>query len=532
MEQVRTPSKKKKKKKRESTDENSVLEDPELNTDPVEETPTEADFEFGAIPTPNLTPGSSRKKKKRKHSDDAEEAATDADSSFLSASSPKKKKRKKKKSLSKGDSEVLPWLAGIEEAAETATQDMDQMVDPESTTADNAAREPEGDSEPITTPKRRKKKKKHRRSDSAEEEEEPVDDESGNVVAGVEDVEVESGFENTPELFPDEQQGKKEKRRSSGHFSDSFWSDPLSADKAWRGVGSQKSSFSDAGVQLRTGTWSEEETRLLKANVEKFLENHEGVTAYDVIFNWERRERSNFYRSVSEGLRRPLFSTYRRLCRLYNPDNRRGKWTPEECSQLLDLQKKYGNNWSRIGAEIGRSAENVADKYRHLCALPESKDEDERDLTNKRWTDAEVKKLVAYVHEIKDVPLDEVVDDQVPWEAVAIHMKTRTPLQCRLKFRLTNAGFAKVPDARWTPSDTLALFDMLYSGSALEEGEIPWQSIQETSWPWAPIAFLKRQWGRLRSMVPKARTCTLEECLEYLHSHQRNRLVLKCARAS
>ena len=45
-------------------------------------------------------------------------------------------------------------------------------------------------------------------------------------------------------------------------------------------------------------------------------------------------DRKDFYRTVSRGLQRPLFSVYRRVIRMYDHRNYVGKYSPEEIVKL------------------------------------------------------------------------------------------------------------------------------------------------------------------------------------------------------
>lgn len=54
----------------------------------------------------------------------------------------------------------------------------------------------------------------------------------------------------------------------------------------------------------------------------------------EIIFAMTKEERKNFYRTVSQGLNRTLFSVYRRVLRMYDPTNHVGKYTPAELEKL------------------------------------------------------------------------------------------------------------------------------------------------------------------------------------------------------
>ena len=75
-------------------------------------------------------------------------------------------------------------------------------------------------------------------------------------------------------------------------------------------------------------------------------------------------ERKDFYRCISRGLQRPLFSVYRRVIRMYDAKNHIGKYTDDEVERLKELREEFGSDWAKIGAAMGRSAASVKDRCR------------------------------------------------------------------------------------------------------------------------------------------------------------------------
>ena len=109
-----------------------------------------------------------------------------------------------------------------------------------------------------------------------------------------------------------------------------------------------------------------------------------------IIFEMSKDDRKYFYRTIgkfwvslssiemshcldslwfvvsAKGIRRPLFAIYRRVLRMYDRRNYVGKYSSEEVEQLRSLKEKHGNDWATIGANMGRSASSVKDRYRLL----------------------------------------------------------------------------------------------------------------------------------------------------------------------
>lgn len=59
-------------------------------------------------------------------------------------------------------------------------------------------------------------------------------------------------------------------------------------------------------------------------------------------------------------------SCYRFLKRTFSNCNRKGKWTKEEEETLLEWVEREGRDWVYIGKMMGRSSDNVYDKYRSI----------------------------------------------------------------------------------------------------------------------------------------------------------------------
>lgn len=508
------PPKRKKKKMRPAAHDEGACTEPDLPSAAIEERFSEEEQRHAEDEDASASSKAKKKVKKKRRTDvsaDPEEGSSETVSCAeheTGASSSERKKKQKKRTQSPEDSTRLTSGGEVE-------------ID-----AGGQARQGEVQDSSAVSPPKNDKKVKGKRPRNVETEDN----------AGSGDDEQRSGLDQSTPRQKSSRYRARRRRSQPNPLQAELSQEALHLPRAWKGVQNQKKSFDDAGVPMRTGWWSVEENQLLKANVEEFLAEHGGVPASEIIFNWSPSARSGFYRAASKGLRRPLFSTYRRLRRLYDPKNHGGAWSADDCMRLLELYKKHGAKWGLIGEELGRTAQNVFDKHRHLCLMPAvdaaGNDYESGRRSHRQWSTEEEKKLVAYVHELKGVPESDVITSEVPWEAVAVYMKTRSPAQCRTKFMLTTAGFAQIPEARWTPADSVHLLDMLYSSSTLDEGEIPWSDLQARQWPWAPVPFLKLRWVKLRSKVPNSRHLTLEECLDYLNDHCRERLLTKVARSS
>ncbi|XP_034720004.1 cyclin-D-binding Myb-like transcription factor 1 [Etheostoma cragini] len=134
--------------------------------------------------------------------------------------------------------------------------------------------------------------------------------------------------------------------------------------QAWFTTKEDKDTLANKGHKWKQGMWSKEEIDLLMSNIDQYVKGRGIEDPAEIIFEMSKEERKDFYRSVALGLNRPLFAVYRRVLRMYDNRNHVGKYTPDEIDKLKALREKHGNDWSTIGAALGRSASSVKDRCR------------------------------------------------------------------------------------------------------------------------------------------------------------------------
>jgi hypothetical protein len=58
-----------------------------------------------------------------------------------------------------------------------------------------------------------------------------------------------------------------------------------------------------------------------------------------------------------------MHSCFKFIKRRFDTRNYKGKWTQEEEERLADLVDQHGRKWTKISKIIGRTPENVRDKF-------------------------------------------------------------------------------------------------------------------------------------------------------------------------
>ncbi|XP_032746407.1 cyclin-D-binding Myb-like transcription factor 1 [Rattus rattus] len=273
-----------------------------------------------------------------------------------------------------------------------------------------------------------------------------------------------------------------------------------------------KDALTNQGHKWRQGTWSKEETDILMSNIEKYM-NERGVkNPAEIIFKMSKGKRKDFYRSISFGLNRPLFSVYRRVVRMYDDRNHVGKYSPEEIEKLSVLRQKHGNDWITIGAAMGRSPSSVRDRCRLM-----------KDTFNAgKWTKEEEQILGDAVHELTGTEVDKKVTQGVCWATVAQRVGTRSAKQCRTKW-LNYLNWKQTGGVEWTRKDEVNLIHRLEKLDVADESEIRWdelangwESVRSPQW-------LRSKWWNIKRQITNHKDfafSVLVKCLQQVYESQ------------
>ncbi|XP_041492832.1 cyclin-D-binding Myb-like transcription factor 1 [Microtus oregoni] len=259
--------------------------------------------------------------------------------------------------------------------------------------------------------------------------------------------------------------------------------------QAWLTAKEDKDNLIKQGHKWKQGVWSKEETDILMNNIECYMKEHGVENATEIIFKMSKGKRKDFYKTISLGLNRPLFSVYRRVARMYDDRNHVGKYSPEESAKLKELWQQHGNDWTKIGAAMGRSPSSVKDRCRLM-----------KDNWNTgKWTEEEEQLLRDVVHELTCTEMDEKVTQGVSWAIVAQRVGTRSAKQCRAKW-LNYLNWKHTGGTEWTRKDEVTLINKLSELDASDENEINWddlakgwESVRSPQWLHSKWWTIKRQ---------------------------------------
>lgn len=249
-----------------------------------------------------------------------------------------------------------------------------------------------------------------------------------------------------------------------------YVSDPENSDpvrNTWVTTKADKVQLRNNGHSWKTGKWTLDEINLLKDNIEKYCKEHGIDDARQIIYHGSKYDRPKFYPTISVGLNRPVFAVYRRVKRMYDTQNYRGKYSAEEVKKLKDLHAKHGRDWAAIGNQMGRSSDSVKDRCRLVL-------DNEHSLG--KWSAEEEFKLARAVYTLTGAKYGTSVTANIGWNTVASSVGTRTEKQCRAKW-LNYLNWKMCNGKSWTKAEDAGLVDRISALGVETEEEIDWRKL-------------------------------------------------------
>lgn len=276
----------------------------------------------------------------------------------------------------------------------------------------------------------------------------------------------------------------------------------------WFTTKEDKNNLHVKGHSWKQGMFSQEETEILKSNIQKYCEERGISSPATVIFSMTKEERKDFYRTVAKGLNRPLFSVYRRVIRMYDNKNHIGKYSSEELDQIKALRASHGNDWRFIGNQLGRSAASIKDRCRLM----------KENCRQGVWVTAEERRLAEAVYDLSGALPGEMVSGGLSWTAVAQRVGSRSEKQCRTKW-LNYLNWKEAGGTHWTRQDDLTLISTVYALQVAEESMIDWVEFAKD---WTSVRspqWLRGKWWSLKRTVPNAGKLAFREICSYLYEN-------------
>ncbi|XP_034019138.1 cyclin-D-binding Myb-like transcription factor 1 isoform X2 [Thalassophryne amazonica] len=319
--------------------------------------------------------------------------------------------------------------------------------------------------------------------------------------------ENDEGFEVTTTITDSDvsDEGADHIQEGEASLSPSPKTDVCAVSQAWFTTKDDKDTLMNNGHKWKQGMWSKEEVDILINNIKRYVKGRGIEDPAEIIFEMSKEDRKDFYRSVAWGLNRPLFAVYRRVLRMYDNRNHVGKYTTVEIEKLKELRQKHGNDWSTIGAALGRSASSVKDRCRLM-----------KDTCNTgKWSKEEERRLAEVVYEMAGVSPGVAVTAGVSWALVAEKVRTRSEKQCRSKW-LNYLNWKHSGGTDWVKDDDLNLIRRILELEVEDENEIKWEDL---AGGWSSVRspqWLRSKWWSIKRQVSNHKEIPFSVLLEVL----------------
>jgi hypothetical protein len=315
----------------------------------------------------------------------------------------------------------------------------------------------------------------------------------------------------------------------------------------WSPTKAQEIQLQSIDIHIRRGAWTKVEEATLLANMEFLKSKHDTEDIAEYAKN-KANVSKDFYRVLGSGISRPLQAVYRRFMRqMVDATAGKGKKYSDEdleqvnhatapscpfkldylsdfrCTntlawmqltavfgliplQLQNLFTLHGNNFNKIGDTMGRSATSVRDRLRVLQG-PKAK----------KWNLTEEARLTEVVLQLTGRSASDLVQSNVPWEAVAKKMSPRAPHQCQQKWLAKLAwktcALARGVSLDWSLDDDKKLVEQVSSLENQDEAGIDWNLFAETFTGAVRTGYmLKQTWKRFNNRNKK-------DALEHVDIH-------------
>lgn len=260
-------------------------------------------------------------------------------------------------------------------------------------------------------------------------------------------------------------------------------------------------------TRVKSGLYSRAEEETLKEAVRQFaIERNLSVDDYSWVISTGNKHRSEetkgIWNTVAQSLpHRTIKSVAAAGVRLFHPFANKGAWTEEEDASLRAMVESLGTKWTKIAAAIERTPEACRFRWREI-RLGSSKN-------SGFWSKEEEARLTEAV-ELYGKPetrtrgvggegpaMDRrILLDDINWEAVVAHMKTRSRVQCISKWYLRH-GPTMMDRGDWEQGDDKKLLSALWSSGKEMEYDVAWDTLV----PGRTANQCKRRWAIMKKRV-------------------------------
>ena len=293
------------------------------------------------------------------------------------------------------------------------------------------------------------------------------------------------------------------------------------------------------GIQFETGVWTKNEVEILEGNLKEASKSLEMPVA-DVkkllvdrgSRAIKRRAELGVYPILARGLNRTMRSVFEKVRTSINPDNFKGGWTFQEEKRVLELYRKYGNQWLKIGEEMGRSQTSISHKVRRILGGDVRKGIDKMTQISSfgPWKRDEEERLLKALKDLskKTKTKDHEKKEKKPiqWDPVAVQVKTRNAEQCRVKWEYDLCW--KKPgevSKRWTGNDFAKLLTLVSECGKTHEKNVDWLKITKELGKPESAVVVKKKWLNMKRSIPGFKLLDFKEHNKWLMKNKVPRML-------
>lgn len=314
----------------------------------------------------------------------------------------------------------------------------------------------------------------------------------------------------------EEQQKKIDQHQSSnnsagdapGTSDDARMEPPQTGSVTWR--------ESLKRVNVKSGKFSNEEEATLRSGVLDYAKKH-GLSTDD--FSWiigKKEYSGNAIRGVWTEVAKSLpYRTIKSVAaagvRMFHPYANKGAWSADEDASLHAMVGSLGTKWTKISEAIERTPEACRLRWREIRS---------QEANSGKWGSDEEKLLVEAVEKYGQqrslkgnstipktdaegnviVPNRRMILDDINWEAVVAHVKTRSRIQCVTKWYLRLSPTMQ-DRGEWDKPDDKILLKSLWNEREKRMDVMEHQIQWDTLVPGRSADQCKRRWALMRKAI-------------------------------
>lgn len=304
----------------------------------------------------------------------------------------------------------------------------------------------------------------------------------------------------------------------------------------WHLSAQDKKDLEKQGIKFEVGRWRKEELKKLEENFQDLLvetgETQESLIKliYDKSIEAKRtRQELSVYPKLLNGINRPVKVVQAKIKKALDPDHLKGKWMKKDEEKLLELYKRYGNNWVLIGEMIGRSRLSVSHKVKRLlCGDLNDNASTVRVENTGNWTEDEKERLDEAVTKYKDTYESGNRDEDKPsdiakyinWSLISQAVGTRSSESCRRQWVYCVSW--KRPGGKyriWTNEQSITFIEALSKCGGKDDKYVDWDKLFDDLQLPGTVPLMKRKWKEFRQKIPNYKDLNFEQQIDWLIKH-------------